>query len=111
MSLPVSPRLASCNRNAAGSQGIIERGEVAATVTEKTVGAAGVDVTPDDLASIVDAVQSGAIGGRGIVERGEVAATVTEKAVGAGGVTEIPDDRPLVVDAECLGAIGGQGCI
>jgi hypothetical protein len=75
---------------------------------QEAVGAAGVDVPPDDLACIVDALCNGADGGQGIIEGGEGTAAV-EKAVE--GVAEVkPDDLTRIVDASCL-AEGGQGIV
>ena len=87
---------AGCNGNAAGSQRIVERGEIAAAATEETVGAAGVIVKPDDLATIVDPVGIGDGSGRGIVEV-EIGAPAQEEAVLAAGVVVEPDDSLMPV--------------
>ena len=42
-------------RNSIGARGIVEGGEGAAVIEEAVRVAAGVDVTPDDLARVVDA--------------------------------------------------------
>ena len=66
------------------------------------------EVTPDDLACVVDA--GGARGAQRIVEGGVGAVVrVVEEAVAAGAVVVFPDDLAEVVDAVCNGVEGGQG--
>jgi hypothetical protein len=66
--------------------------------------AAGVDVTPDDLAQVVDAKYLSAIGPQRIVEGGVGAAVVGESVVHASDAIS-PDDlaQAHVVDAVRLG--------
>src|SRR5262249_18576002 len=78
---------------------------------EEAVLAAVIQVSPDDLAQIVDAVGLGAAlraGGRGIVEGG-VSAAAQEEAMGAADVSVRPDDLARVVDILRNGVEDGQG--
>src|SRR5262249_23926198 len=58
---------------------------------EEPVNAAGVDVSPDDLAGVVDTACNGAVGSQGIVDGG-VGAAAEEEGVGGDGVVILSDD-------------------
>src|SRR5215468_6142095 len=92
--------------------GIVDGGESARTI-EEGVGAAGVVVSPDDLAQIVDADCRGAVGGQGIVEGGVGTAVVriVEEAVEAARVLINADDLPRGVDAAGNGALSRKGIV
>ena len=74
--------------------------------------AAGVTVTPDDLARGVDAERTRAQRRRGIVEGGvRVAIGVVEEAVLAGGVEVTPDNQARGADAVGTRAERGRGIV
>src|SRR5262249_3481170 len=89
----------------ASGQGGVEGGVSAAAVKE-----ARGDVSPDDLAHIVNPECNGAAGQR-TVEGGVRAAAVKEAVEEDAGVTVVADDLARGVDALCNGAVCGQGIV
>ena len=71
------------------------------------VGAA-IDVIPDDLARVVDALGHGAFGAERIIDGGVGAATIEEGVRHLTAVEVIPDDLARVVDAFCNRAADTQ---
>jgi hypothetical protein len=73
------------------------------------VSAAGIRVTSDDLARVVDAKRLRAKGSKGIVE-GEVSAAAFEVSVHAPDPVneplKKPDDLVRIIDAHCIGGAG-----
>src|SRR4029077_310535 len=92
-------------------QGIIEGGVGAAAVKKAVVAEAGILVSPDDLARVVDAESLGDVGRRGVVESGVSTAAVEEAVSAIADV--LPDDLACAVDPKCLGisavVYGGVG--
>ena len=71
-----------------------------------------VEIRPDDLAHVVDALRAGAPGSQGIVDRGVGAIAVKEAMRVVAVAVEInSDDLAQIIDAECLRAPGGQGIV
>src|SRR4029077_6109430 len=93
--------------------GARRRRQVRSQGCKEAVKAAGVGVSPDDLACVVDAECLGAVGargGQGIIESDVEAAAVDEAMLMAGAVRIKPDDLTCVVDAGGTG-IGARGIV
>src|SRR4029077_15902595 len=73
-----------------------------------------VEIRPDDLARIINAVGLCACAagiGQGIIEGGVGAAAVKKAVVAEAGILVSPDDLGRVVDAESLGDVGRRGVV
>jgi hypothetical protein len=89
-----------------GGRGIVDGGEEAAAQQEAMRHVGAVPISPDDLASVVDATRSGAFDAQGIIDGGVSAAAEQKAVLIAVDVLVEPDDLAGVVDVECLGVAG-----